>query len=327
MSHEVESMAYVREVPWHGLGTKVDQAMTGAEALKLGGIDWLVRAERAMWCNKNKPLGEQYEEVPNCMVNIRNTDDKVLGTVTDRYKICQNAEAFDFTDHIIGKEGGAHFHTAGALYGGRVVWVLAKMDKVSLLGDNVEPYLLFSNSHDASTGIRVCLTPIRVVCNNTLTMAVSGSRRMWSTTHTGDLKAKLAEAQETLRHVKDYMEKMPEVATAMYESNIYADEVPKILEALFPEPIPKPGEVVSEQTLVNIMAARQDVFNIYVNAEDIQKFNGTSWGMYNAISDYAMHVKPVSDTDKTREINFMRGMEGHPLLGQAQKILATMVRK
>jgi len=347
MSHELEikngkaQMVYTGLAPWHGLGTKVDHAMTGREAEKLAGIDSPVRGERAFiptrWENtlqqdgtfKVEPM--DFIPVPNAMVNIRESDKSILGVVTDRYKICQNADAFDFVDALIGQEGGAHFHTAGSLFDGKRVWMLAKMTGVTILGDQVEPFLLFENSHDGSTGVRVCLTPIRVVCNNTLTMAISGSKRIWSTHHTGDMNAKLEEARETLRAVKVYMEKMPEVATAMYEANVYADEIPKILEALFPDPVPKikngVPEPVSPQTIINIQQARQDVFNIYSSAPDQEKFEGTSWGMYNALAAYQQHVRPINDTVSARENRFVRAMEGDPLLGQAQKILAQLVKK
>ena len=332
MTDAVETMAYVRLEPWHGLGTKVDHAMTASEALQLAGIDWMVRS---FPCYFEEEDG-LFSQVPNAVANVRETDKKVLGVVTDRYKICQNVEAFDFLDHVIGKEGGAHYETAGALFGGKQVWLLAKMDGVSVLGDQIDPYIVFKNSHDGSTGIQVAITPVRVVCNNTLTMAIEGAKRLWSTTHTGNLDGKLEEARETLRKIKDYMEKYPEVAKAMYSQNLYKDEVPKILEKLFPMPEPINGEPPVKIAIAHVEKARQDVFNIYQGTPDIAKFNGTAWGLYNAISDWSMHVKPLGDLENLRETEkltrssrenmFNTTINGHPLLAQAQKILMAVAQ-
>jgi phage/plasmid-like protein (TIGR03299 family) len=346
MSHEIETAAYNRLPAWHGLGTVVPNAMTANEALKLAGIDWLVEG-RSVFQEIDESISNhitmsfekkvRYETVPNCKINVRTSDNKVLGVVTDRYKICQNQAAFSFIDHVIGKEGNAHYESAGALFGGRQVWLLAKMDGVQILGDQVDPYIVFQNSHDGSSGITVALTPVRVVCNNTLTMALHDAKRVWSTTHTGDLDAKMEEARETLRHVKEYMAEMPKVATQMYETNLYKDEVPNILKELFPDPLPakgedKPGKIA----MAHVIKARQDVFNIYNTVEDIAKFNGTCWGLYQAITDYAQHVKPVGDLENlkdfekksinTRENLFTRVVGGDPMVMQAQKILMKLAR-
>ena len=341
ISSEVETAAYNRLPAWHGLGTVVPNAMTAAEALKIAGIDWLVEGRTAYFQKQPDPAqiaSASYQEVPHCMINVRMSDQKVLGVVTDRYKICQNHAAFSFIDHIIGKEGNAHYESAGALFGGKQVWMLAKMDGVSILGDQVDPYIVFRNSHDGSTGITVALTPVRVVCNNTLTMALDGAKRVWSTTHTGDLDQKMEEARETLRHVKQYMEEMPKAATAMYELNVYKDEIPKILKEIFPDPLPAKGEDAPGKIAVaHVEKARQDVFNIYETVDDIAKFNGTAWGFYNAITDYAQHVRPVGDLENlrdsekrsisARESLFVRTVNGDPIVMNTQKILMRLVRK
>jgi phage/plasmid-like protein (TIGR03299 family) len=345
ISHEIETAAYNRLPAWHGLGTVVPNAMTAAEALKIAGIDWLVEGQDAYIKNESilevgeaKQVITDWQKIPNCMANVRMSDHKVLGVVTDRYKICQNQAAFSFIDHIIGKEGNAHYESAGSLFGGKQVWLLAKMDGVKILGDQVDPYIVFRNSHDGSSGITVALTPVRVVCNNTLTMALDGAKRVWSTTHTGDLDQKMEEARETLRHVQQYMVEMPKVATAMYEANIYKDEIPRILKEMFPDPLPAKGEEAPGKiAIANVEKARQDVFNIYQTVDDIAKFNGTAWGLWNSITDYAQHVKPIGDLDNLRDSDkrslssrenlFTRTVNGDPLVMNAQRILMRMVKK
>ena len=170
MAANIESMFYVRETPWHGLGTKVMEAPTSKRALELAGLDWKVVQEPIY--TENNELIEGYK------ANVRDVDRKTLGVVTDRYKIIQNEEAFAFTDELLGE--GVRYETSGSLQGGKKVWILARMPQEYIIsGERISPYLLFSNTHDGSGAIKVALTPIRVVCNNTLNLALY-SKRSWS---------------------------------------------------------------------------------------------------------------------------------------------------
>ena len=197
MAANVETMMYVREKPWHGLGTMVEEAPTSADALRLAGLDWTVDKKNIQVCGGAK--------IANYKANVRSSDGAVLGVVTDRYKIVQNVEAFAFTDSLI--DGEVHYETAGSLQGGKKIWLLAKLPDTEIVGDKTEPYLCFSNTHDGSGAIRVCMTPIRVVCNNTLNIALSGARRAWSVRHTGDIQTKLHEARMCLDMANKYMDK------------------------------------------------------------------------------------------------------------------------
>ena len=158
MAANVESMFYVRETPWHGLGTRVLEAPASKEALELAGLNWKVLQEPV--------YTEQNELVPGYKVNIRDSDRKTLGVVTERYKVIQNEEAFAFTDELLGE--GVRYETAGSLMEGRKVWLLAHMPHEYMIsGERISPYLVFSNTHDGSGAVKVAVTPIRVVCNNT----------------------------------------------------------------------------------------------------------------------------------------------------------------
>ena len=163
MPANVETMFYVREKPWHGLGVEVKEAPTSADALVYAGLDWAVMQENV------------YTEggilVPGYRVNLRSTDNAALGIVSDRYKVVQNEDAFQFTDDLLGE--GVTYETAGALQGGRKVWMLARMPhRYIIAGDEIAPYLVVMNSHDGSSGIKVAMTPIRVVCQNTLNLEI-----------------------------------------------------------------------------------------------------------------------------------------------------------
>ncbi len=199
MAANVETMFYVRETPWHGLGTRVIEAPGSEEALELAGLNWRVRQEPIY--TDNNLLIQGYK------ANVRDLDDKVLGVVTDRYKVVQNDEAFAFTDGLLGE--GVRYETAGALLDGRKVWILARMPREFIInGEQISPYLVFSNTHDGSGAIKVAVTPIRVVCNNTLNLALSTAKRSWSMVHTGDVQGKMEEAKQTLFMAEEYMSRL-----------------------------------------------------------------------------------------------------------------------
>ena len=151
MPANVETMFYVREKPWHGLGTEVQEAPTSADALIYAGLDWDV-------IQKNV-YSEDGSLIAGYKVNTRSTDSAALGIVSDRYKVMQNEDAFQFTDDLLG--AGVTYETAGALQGGRKVWMLARMPhRYIIAGDEIAPYLVVMNSHDGSSGIKVAMTPM-----------------------------------------------------------------------------------------------------------------------------------------------------------------------
>lgn len=182
MSAEVESMFYVRETPWHGLGKKVTEAPDSKEALRLAGLEWEVEQEAVYTAGGS--------QVQGYYANVRNTDRHVLGIVTDRYRVIQNREAFAFTDALLGE--GVRYETAGSLMGGRKVWMLARLPREYIIGgEHISPYLVFSNTHDGSGAVRVAVTPVRVVCSNTLNLALATAKRSWSMCHTGNVSEKM----------------------------------------------------------------------------------------------------------------------------------------
>ena len=146
MPANVETMFYVREKPWHGLGTLVAEAPASTDALICAGLDW--RVEQKDVYTGNGSL------IPGYKVNLRSTDNAALGIVSDRYKVVQNEDAFQFTDDLLGE--GVTYETAGALQGGKKVWMLAKMpQRYFIAGDEITPYLVVMNAHDGSSGIKV----------------------------------------------------------------------------------------------------------------------------------------------------------------------------
>lgn len=298
MAHEVESLMYTREVPWHGLGVRVEESPNSEDAIKIAGLDWIVEP---------KPIFDVNQiQIPGFVANTRSTDGSVLGIVSDKYKIVQNSEAFKFTDSLIG--GDVRYETAGSLRSGKSIFLLAHLPHTSILGDEVAPYLCFTSTHDGTGAIKVCMTPIRVVCNNTLNLALNKARRTWTCRHMGNLEDKLAEATHTLGLANKYMQKLSVEADRLANTSITNDQIKEILDELFPI-----KEEDSDRIKANTTKARNE-FMVAYYMPDIAKFQGTAWGLVNAASDFMGHVTPQRNTSTYNERNFERIIYGHPIL-------------
>jgi phage/plasmid-like protein (TIGR03299 family) len=178
MSHEVETMAYAGETPWHGLGVSVHNDLTPKQMLVKAGLDWKVELE-PQYIKRGE--GRNRKEIESGQLAlVRDSDDKILTYVTEEWKPNQNEVAAEFFKDFV-LAGDMEMHTAGSLREGQMVWFLAKVNKSFTLKrgrkeDLVESYLLFSNPHMYGKSIDIRFTPIRVVCNNTLTLALKGGK-------------------------------------------------------------------------------------------------------------------------------------------------------
>ena len=310
MAANVETMFSVRQVPWHGLGTIVQEAPTSADALRLAGLDWEVVQKPAFMKIGTKMVGgievPSYVEVPNCKVNVRSTDNAVLGTVTDRYKPVQNHEAFEFTYAVVGEteDGVVRYETAGSLNGGKTVWMLAQMPNKNILGDDITPYMCFSNSHDGKGAVRVCMTPVRVVCQNTLSMALSTAQRQWSTKHVGDMKSKIEEAKMCLKLANKYMDALDEDADRWANAKLEREQIEEILNELYDV-----SDNDSDRKKTNVEQSKADYWIAYY-MPDIAQFRDTAWAAINAMSDYTTHATPKRNTTTFNEKRWGRIMDG-----------------
>lgn len=227
MAANVESMFYVREKPWHGLGTMVAEAPDSAVALRLAGLDWNV-------IQKDIMTEDGDGIIPGFKANVRDTDGSVLGIVTDRYRVVQNAEAFSFTDALLGE--GVRYETAGSLQGGRRTWVLARLPHQYIInGEEISPYLVFMNAHDGSGAIKAAMTPVRVVCQNTLNLAISTAKRSWSFNHTGNISGKLDEARDTLLYAGQYMSELGKTFGKLGQIKLSDGKVAEFISTLIPD--------------------------------------------------------------------------------------------
>lgn len=306
MSAEVESMVYVREVPWHGLGTRVEEAMTSKEALELSGLNWEI---------ESKPIYDaQGNEIHGYKANTRNSDNKVMGVVSNRYTVVQNEEAFEFTDALVGE--GVTYETAGSLYGGKKIWLLAKMPERYIVGDKFEPYICFTNNHEGKGSVRACMTPVRVVCNNTLNLALGQAKRAWSTPHRGNVQTRLEEAKQTLQLAEVYMKHLEETADKLANESISEAEVHVALNKMFE--LPKDASDRQKQTVENA----KDEIVVCMFRPDIAQFLNTKYGFINAVSDYIGHSAPIRETKSWQENRWGTIISGAPLLDKAMALMS-----
>lgn len=291
MSANVESMMYVgRKVPWHGLGTAVKEACNSVDAIKFSGLDWEVK-QKSIFVDKKK--------VDGYFANVRTSDDSVLGIVGNRYKIIQNKEAFDFTDSLL--DEGVVYETAGSLRDGKTIWLLAKMPETKILGDKFDPYICFTNNHDGFGSIKAFMTPIRVVCNNTLNLALNNTKTSWRATHSGNLSSKIDEARHTLRLANDYMSTIASEADTLAVEKFSDREYQNALNVMFPVP-----KNATERKVTNLEDEKATV-TYCMMAPDLANFKGTKWQFLQAVADYTTHHQNKKASDENRWGNIMSG--------------------
>ena len=307
MAANVETMFYSREKPWHGLGTMEAEAPNSKDALRLAGLNWKVLQEPVY--TENEELIQGYKAI------VRDSDRKVLGVVTDRYKVIQNEEAFAFTDTLLGE--GVRYETAGSLQEGRRVWMLARLPREFIIGgERISPYMVFSNTHDGSGAVKTALTPIRVVCNNTLNLALRTAKRSWSMIHTGDISGKIEEAKNTLLLADEYMTALGQEFEDLRKIKLSEKQVLDYIKILLPM-----EENYSLLQKRGVEKLRADMKMRYFDAPDLKGVGNNGYRFVNAVSDFATHSTPRRKTANYKENIFARTADGNPMIDRAYQLV------
>lgn len=307
MSANVETMFYTREKPWHGLGTCVSEAPTSQQALIYAGLDWKVE-QQDVYTPDNRII-------PGFKANVRDTDSAILGVVSDRYQVVQNEEAFRFTDDLLGE--GVTYETAGSLQGGKKTWMLARMpEKYIIAGDEITPYLVVMNSYDGSSGVKVAMTPIRVVCQNTLNLALSRAKRVWAAKHTENVLARVQDARKTIFMANSYMGELGKEIDELSRIKLSDRKAMEFMEEFFPI-----SEDLTEIQKKNNLRMLSDLKHRYFDAPDLEWVGKNGWRFVNAVSDFATHASPIRKTKNFNENLFLRTVEGNPMIDKAYKMV------
>ncbi len=299
MSHDFESGFFVQTPPWHGLGTVLpDAPQTSLEAITAAGLNWEVSKETM---EAVVPVNGIYRAVgvPDHYAVIRRkvengiTRHDSLGVVGQQYRLIQNIDAFAFFDRVV-QTGMVDYHTAGSLKGGRIIWALVRLHgTLRIVNDDiVDKYLLLTNSHDGSSPVHIAFTPIRVVCANTLAMALknASSDRRLSIRHTATAAARIRDVGEYLASINLTFERNAEVYRELARLSIHAMELHDYLRTLFPDP--------EEGSLRNrARATRERITARFENGLGTDSTATTWWRAYNAVTEYVDHERNLNNPD------------------------------
>jgi len=284
----VETMAYAGEVPWHGLGTKVPNDLSTDEFMKQAQLDWQVQKIPSMVnlpISQDKPGG--YRPTGSYSL-VRSSDNKILAPhVGEGWNPVQNKEAFDFFSEYV-EAGDMEMHTAGSLQDGKIVWALAKIKQGFELfkGDRVENYMLFSNPHKFGKAIDIRMTPIRVVCNNTLTLSLSQkSDKMVTLSHRKEFNPEMV--KEQLGIAREKLENYKTMAEFLGSKRYTTERLVEYLETIYPSKIKKEDRDPKVPTTVNAKRA----FELIETQPGANYAKGSWWQAFNAVTYSTDHLQ------------------------------------
>jgi len=298
MAHQVESAFYTGVPAWHKIGTVVDEAPSIEDAIRLAGLDWEVLEEPVFY---QKPCadGDIPIEIPNYKALVRSTDGKTLSIMKDSYTVLQNVDAFRFFDNVL-DSGLASLEAAGSLREGQRIWVLAKIRGAEadvVTNDTVEAYLLLCNSHDGSLAVHVLFTPIRVVCNNTLSFALEDAKSErvanLKIKHTASLSQSLEAVKQaidighqTFRFTVEQYQQLTRKGCDIVGLKNYVQEVFELQ--------PNEKGVIE---LPRSYAFIEEAFESGPGA-NLAGVDGTYWGAYNALTHWLDHTRGRNETNR-----------------------------
>jgi len=279
MAHMLEmvdgqaQMAYVGETPWHGLGVKLEEGVSPEEMMQAAGLDWEVKKVDLHYgrFSDKKVEGKQ--------ALVRSSDEKMLDIVGVDWNPVQNVEAFRFFDSFC-KQGQMTMHTAGSQFDGKRVWALAKIasDFELFSGDKVEGFLLFSNPHKFGQAVDIRFTPVRVVCNNTLTLSLGQAvQNAVKLNHRKEFEPE--GVKQVLGLASQHMDEYKETAQFLGSKQVSDAEFKKFLTEIF-------GESKKDDKLTRSAQMAYDVLDTQPGAEFAR---GTWWSALNAVTYVTDH--------------------------------------
>jgi phage/plasmid-like protein (TIGR03299 family) len=287
MSHQVETMAYTNQVPWHGLGFALKDAPTPKGMLKAAKLDWQVE-RKPLATTKFKTNGEAEFIVPvdDFAALVRSSDNRILDVVGSRYQPTQNEDVFAFFQEFT-EAGKATMETAGSLKGGRLVWALARINAAFKLNrkDEVKGYLLIASPHEQGKSLIVKFTTVRVVCNNTITLALREQGNEWRMNHRNKFDDRMInKAKDTLGIAREQLHDFELNAIKLSKLKMTDNDAIKILASLY-----QPEAKVSKQNFDEVATPKlRQAFEAYFKAPGADPMTG--WGLVNAVTYVSDHV-------------------------------------
>lgn len=275
-----------RDAAWHKLGQRTPNAVQWAEAIRLADLDWTVVKKQLYF---RDALGKVAEATGH-MATTRSDDGAFLGIVGDGYQLIQNAEAFTFCDDLLAAADGAKYESAGALGNGEQIWVMARIPEADFTidgGDEHKAYLLVATSHDGSMSYTAKLVDTRVVCANTLAVALGERGSAFRVKHTASAKQRMELAVEQLSEVKQTAISVKAKMERLAEAKLTRESVTAILDRLFPRPKDEKANTTRRDNNV------ADVLRLYAHndANAYPSVQGTAYNLLNAVTEYTDHLR------------------------------------
>jgi phage/plasmid-like protein (TIGR03299 family) len=281
MPANIDTMMFVHETPWHKQGTRLANPATAEEAIVGAAMGWEVQLQ-PIYTGPERNIRVKDRHAVCRTDRLDQPDGGQLGVVGRDYTPLQNREAFDFLDPVVG-QGAAVYHTAGSLRGGRQIWLLAKLPgEIRVIGDDIaEKYVLLSNSHDGTSAVRAGITPIRVVCQNTLNLAIRGMGGL-SIRHFPDVAVRVREAWKLLGIVNEAFGTAGAVMQQMAKVPMTTDKVAAYFERVMPLPTDDDDLFAKVQQRHHRL---KELFETGIGT-DLPGVRGTTWAAYNAVTQW-----------------------------------------
>jgi len=292
MAHMVDTMAYAGELPWHGLGTEVSNDLTPVQMMDKAGVNWKVH-ELPSFVTLD---GEQISTGQKSLV--RSDNKAILTNVGPNWNPCQNEDAFDFFNDFV-MAGDMEMHTAGALNEGKIVWCLAKIKESFdvVKGDQVDSYLLFSNPHQYGKSIDVRFTPIRVVCNNTLTLSLKGKANNGvKVGHRVKFDANQVKTQ--LGIASDKFAKYKEMAQFLHGKNTTLSDLLEYYDTVFPSTSRKDEPKKEVKKVEDLSRNGQLAYEVLEKQPGANLANGTWWNAFNSVTFVTDHLYGQNENNR-----------------------------
>jgi len=307
-----------RRLIWEGLGEDVSRATNALEVLQMAGLDFTVEKEPIYTADgvkiPNMVVTRRYDMLPNGE-SLAST---VFGAVSNRYQPVQNGIGFALLDALYGHNGFA-VETAGQFDDGKIVWVEARLPERVMTGENIAPYIVFTNRHDGKGSVKVCLTPVRVVCRNTLNLALRKAERTFAVRHTATANEKLEAAKETLNRYNAYLDAMAEEVEKQKRMCLGKAKIDNMIETLLAYK-ENDTQRVKDRVLLN----REELRSVYNNAPDLDGYEHSAFRFVNAVSDWATHRQPARQTANYASNLMKSTLEGNEYIDTAYRMVEAM---
>lgn len=336
-TNDVYSFANARTDHWHRLGQSVGHVMTAREALDA--------AHLAGWNVRKMPLQIPHQPiitddgvttpapipVPDFYATVRtnpiNAGIDVLGVVGSKYEPIQNEASCDLLDALVDQAGGAHYETAGALRGGREVFITMKLpntmvfDGVDGSKDRTDFYIAALGSHDASSAFRLLVTPVRIVCANTQAAAIGRAKASFSIRHTGGAKVAIQEARNALKLSWRYIEEFENAAAALYAQHMDDQQMRQFAHDLL-----EVDGADSDTQRANRRDKASGIVKLWTSSPTITPIAGTRWAAYNAVTEFEDHIVPVRGARTAAAASEVRALRNISSAASAQSLKARAFR-